>query len=134
MLKNFLNSRLALTQALKRPFFNRVAKKLFLWFGWPTLLCTLLFYFYCLCQPFFDLKIKYLLSISLGTNSLMFTNCLVFCDFRHVRSSILGHMFNVRTFNVRSVRSSVFYMMFLNLEQGAEMKGHEARHVRQNQK
>ena len=26
---------------------------------------------------------------SLGTNSSMFTNCLVFCDVRHVRSSVL---------------------------------------------
>ena len=50
---------------------------------------------------------------SLGTYSLMFANCSVFCDVRHVRSSILGQnvmfgKFDVRTFNVRSVRSSVF--------------------------
>ena len=28
--------------------------------------------------------------ISLGMNSSMFANCLVFCDVRHVRSSVLG--------------------------------------------
>ena len=50
---------------------------------------------------------------SLGTYSLMFTNCSVFCDVRHVQSSILGPnvmfgKFNVWTFNVRSVWSSVY--------------------------
>ena len=50
----------------------------------------------------------------LGTNSSMFTNCSVFCDVRHVRSSLLGQnvmfgKFDVRTFNVRSIRSSVFW-------------------------
>ena len=54
---------------------------------------------------------------SLGTYSLMFANCSVFCDVRHVRSSILGQnvmfgKFDVRTFNVRSVRSSVFWCSF----------------------
>ena len=53
----------------------------------------------------------------LGTYSLMFTNCSVFCDVRHVRSSILGQnvmfgMFDVRTFNVQSVHSSVFWCSF----------------------
>ena len=53
---------------------------------------------------------------SLGTYSLMFTNCSVFCDVRHVQSSILGQnvmfgKFDVRTFNVRSVRSSVFWIL-----------------------
>ena len=47
----------------------------------------------------------------------MFVNCSVFCDVRHVRSSILGQnvmfgKFDVRTFNVRSVRSSVFWCLF----------------------
>ena len=54
---------------------------------------------------------------SLGTYSLMFANCSVFCNVRHVRSSILGQnvmfgKFDVRTFNVRSVRSSVFWCSF----------------------
>ena len=54
---------------------------------------------------------------SLGTYSLMFANCSGFCDVRHVRSSILGQnvmfgKFDVRTFNVRSVRSSVFWCSF----------------------
>ena len=54
---------------------------------------------------------------SLRTYSLMFANCSVFCDVRHVRSSILGQnvmfgKFDVRTFNVRSVRSSVFWCSF----------------------
>ena len=54
---------------------------------------------------------------SLGTYSLMFANCSVFCDVRHVRSSILGQnvmfgKFDVRTFNVRSVQSSVFWCSF----------------------
>ena len=54
---------------------------------------------------------------SLGTYSLMFANCSVFCDVQHVRSSILGQnvmfgQFDVRTFNVRSVRSSVFWCSF----------------------
>ena len=54
---------------------------------------------------------------SLGTYSLMFMNCSVFCDVRHVQSSILGQnvmfgKFDVRTFNVRSVRSSVFWCSF----------------------
>ena len=44
--------------------------------------------------------------ISLGTNSSIFANCSLFCDVRHVRSSILGQnvmfrKFDVRTFNVR---------------------------------
>ena len=48
---------------------------------------------------------------SLGTYSLMFADCSVFCD---VRSSILGQyvmfrMFNVQTFNVWSIRSSVYF-------------------------
>ena len=42
---------------------------------------------------------------SLGTNSSMFTNCSVFCDVRHVRSSVLGQ--NVM---FRSVRSSVLLL------------------------
>ena len=47
---------------------------------------------------------------SLGMNSSMFANCSVFCDVRHVQSSILGQnvmfrKFDVRTFNVRSVQS-----------------------------
>ena len=54
---------------------------------------------------------------SLGTYSLMFANCSGFCDVRHVRSSILGQnvmfgKFDVQTFNVRSVRSSVFWCSF----------------------
>ena len=54
---------------------------------------------------------------SLGTYSLMFANCSVFCDVRHVRSSILGQnvmfrKFDVWTFNVQSVRSSVFWCSF----------------------
>ena len=54
---------------------------------------------------------------SLGTYSLMFMNCSVFCDVQHVRSSILGQnvMFgklDVQTFNVRSVRSSIFWCSF----------------------
>ena len=56
-------------------------------------------------------------SNSLGTNSSMFANCSVFCDVLHVRSSILGQnvmfgKFDVQTFNVRSVRSSVFWCSF----------------------
>ena len=44
----------------------------------------------------------------------MFMNCSVFCDVQNVRSSILGQnvifgKLNVQTFNVRSVRSSVFW-------------------------
>ena len=31
-----------------------------------------------------------LLITSLGTNSSMFVNCSVFCDVRHVQSSVLG--------------------------------------------
>ena len=58
-----------------------------------------------------------LVLISLGMNSLMFANCSVFCDVRHVRSSTLVQnvmfgKFDVRTFNVRSVRSSVFWCSF----------------------
>ena len=36
---------------------------------------------------------------SLGTNSSMFANCSVFCDVRHVRSSVLGQnvMFEVQS-------------------------------------
>ncbi len=54
---------------------------------------------------------------SLGTYSLMFANYSVFCDVRHVRSSILGQnvmfgKFDVCTFNVRCVRSSVFWCSF----------------------
>ena len=54
---------------------------------------------------------------SLGTYSLMFVNCSVFCNVRHVRSSILGQSvmfrkFDVRTFNVQSVWSSVFWCSF----------------------
>ena len=54
---------------------------------------------------------------SLGTYSLMFANCSVFCDVQYVRSSILGQnvmfgMFDVWTFNIRSVRSSVFCCSF----------------------
>ena len=54
---------------------------------------------------------------SLGTYSLMFANCSVFCDVRHVRGSILGQnvmfrKFDVRTFNVQSVQSSVFWRSF----------------------
>ena len=54
---------------------------------------------------------------SLGTNSLMFMNCSVICDVRHVQSSILGQnvmfgKFDVRTFNVWCVRSSVFWCSF----------------------
>ena len=54
---------------------------------------------------------------SLGTYSLMSTNYSVFCVVWHVRSSILGQnvmfrKFNVQTFNVRSVRSSVFWCSF----------------------
>ena len=59
---------------------------------------------------------------SLGIYSLMFANCSVFCDVRHVRSSILGQnvmfgkfyvghsmfgVFEVRYFGVRSNTSSV---------------------------
>ena len=51
---------------------------------------------------------------SLGTYSLMFANCFVFCDVLHVRSSILGQnvmsgKFNVQTVNVQSVQSSIFW-------------------------
>ena len=54
---------------------------------------------------------------SLGTYNLMFASCSVFCDVRHVRSSILGQnvmfrRFDVQTFNVRSVQSSVFWCSF----------------------
>ena len=42
---------------------------------------------------------------SLGMNSSMFTNCSVFCDVRHVRSSVLGQ--NVM---FRSVPSSVLLL------------------------
>ena len=54
---------------------------------------------------------------SRGTYSLMFMNCSVFCNVRHVQSSFLGQnvmfrKFDVRTFNVRSVRSSVFWCSF----------------------
>merc|ERR1712020_111848 len=54
---------------------------------------------------------------SIGTYSLMFANCSVFCDVQHVRSSILGQnvmfrKFDVRTFNVRSVQSSVIWCSF----------------------
>ena len=54
---------------------------------------------------------------SLVTYSWMFANCSVFCDVRHVQSSILGQnvmfgKFNIQTFNVRSVRSSVFWCSF----------------------
>ena len=49
---------------------------------------------------------------SLGTNSLMFANCSVFCDVRHVRSSILGQNVMFKKFDVRSVRSSVFWCSF----------------------
>ena len=54
---------------------------------------------------------------SLGTYSLMFKNCSVFCDVRHVRSSILGQnvmfrKFDVQTFNVRNVQSSVCWCSF----------------------
>ena len=54
---------------------------------------------------------------SLGTYRLMFMNCSVFCDVRHVRSSILGQnvmfgKFAVRTFNVQSVRKLVFLCSF----------------------
>ena len=54
---------------------------------------------------------------SLGTYSLMFANCSVFCDVRHVRSSILGQnvmfrKFDVQTFNVWSVWSSVICCSF----------------------
>ena len=54
---------------------------------------------------------------SLEMNSSMFANCSVFCDVRDVRSSILGQnvmfgKFDVRTFNVRSVRSLVFWCLF----------------------
>ena len=74
--------------------------------------------------PFFDMFGSVRSSVLLlwdqtshGTYSLMFANCSVFCDVRHVRSSILGQnvmfgMFDVRTFNVRSVRSSVFWCSF----------------------
>ena len=43
--------------------------------------------------------------ISLGMNSSMFTNCSVFCDVRHVQSSVLGQ--NVM---FRSVQSSVLLL------------------------
>ena len=54
------------------------------------------------------------------TYSLMFMNCSVFCDVRHVRSSILDQnvmfgKFDVRTFNVQSVWSSVFWCSFTNI-------------------
>ena len=46
-----------------------------------------------------------LVDYSLGTNSSMFANCSVFCDVRHVRSSVLGQnvMFG-------SVRNSVLLL------------------------
>ena len=40
---------------------------------------------------------------SLGTNSLMFENCLVFCDVRHVRSSILGQNELFEKFDVQTI-------------------------------
>ena len=46
-----------------------------------------------------------LVQVSLGTNSSMFTNCSLFCDVSHVRSSVLGQ--NVM---FRSVRSSVLLL------------------------
>ena len=54
---------------------------------------------------------------SLRTCRLMFSNCSIFCGVRHVQSSILGQnvmfrKFDVQTFNVRSVQSSVFWCSF----------------------
>ena len=54
---------------------------------------------------------------SLGTYILVYTNCSVFCDVQHVQSSILSQIvmfrkFDVQTFNVHSVRSSVFWCFF----------------------
>ena len=56
---------------------------------------------------------------SLGMNSSMFANCSLFCDVRHVRSLVLGQnvmlgKFDVRTFNVWSVQSSVYWCLFQN--------------------
>ena len=52
-----------------------------------------------------------------GTYSMILANCLGFCDARHIQSSILGQnvmfrKFDVQTFNVQSVRSSVFWCSF----------------------
>ena len=53
-----------------------------------------------MCGRILDLLIN-----SLGTNSLIFVNCSVFCDVQHVRSLVLGQnvMFG-------SVRSSVLLL------------------------
>ena len=57
------------------------------------------------------------ISTSLGMNSPMFVNCSIFCDIRHVWSSVLGQnvmfgKFDVWTFNVQSVQRSVFWCSF----------------------
>ena len=66
-------------------------------------------YMYCIQLKlnciFISMQNIYYDYISLGMNSSMFTNCSVFCDVRHVRSSVLGQnvMFG-------SVRSSVLLL------------------------
>ena len=64
-----------------------------------------------------SIPLAFLQRNSLGMNSLLFMNCSVFCDVRHVWSSILGQYvmfrkFYVRIFNVQSVQSSVFWCLF----------------------
>ena len=68
-------------------------------------------------ESMYGLIKKNIVSFSLGMNSSMFGDCSVFCDVRHVQSSILGPnvmfgKFNVHTFNVRSVQSLVFWCLF----------------------
>ena len=52
-----------------------------------------------------QLVLYILLPSSLGMNSSMFANCLVYCDVQHVRSLVFGQ--NVM---FRSVRSSVLLL------------------------
>ena len=81
-----------------------------------NLTCPLISYWFFICC-FLHSGGWQLVCTSLGMNSSMFPNCSVFCDVWHVRSSILGQnvmfgKFDVRTFNVWSVRSSVFWFSF----------------------
>ena len=60
----------------------------------------------------------------------MFVNCSILCDVQHVRSSVLGQnvifgKFDVWTFNVRSVRNSVFWCSF----QDYSMLFHQIGHI-----
>ena len=64
-------------------------------------LATVMFYFFIICIILLVVYLvcsilliwgaaKVSIKNSLGTNSSMFANCSVFCDVRHVRSSVLG--------------------------------------------